>query len=59
MKKRKQPVEQFRWRITKIKETPAKLLGHVHAGTESEALKKAMVKFQSHTTTTIVAQLDD
>ena len=59
MKKKKQPVEQFRWRISEIQESPGKLLGRVYAGTESEALKKAMVKFKVHTTAMIIAQRDE
>ena len=59
MKKRKQPVEEFRWRITQIKGTPAGFLGYVYASTESEAPKKALEKFRVHTTMIIIAQRDE
>jgi hypothetical protein len=45
-KKKPTRVEQHRWRISHLKGTPAKFLGCVDAGTESEALKKGIAEFK-------------
>jgi len=46
--KRTKPAEHLsRWRMTLIKGTPAKYLGHVHAKDEAEAIKEAAKEFQS------------
>ena len=45
-KKKLIKVEQRRWRISHLKGTPAKFLGYVDAGTESEALRKGIAQFK-------------
>jgi hypothetical protein len=38
--------KQHRWRVSRIRGTPAILLGHVYAVDETSALRKAVKQFQ-------------
>jgi hypothetical protein len=43
---KKPAAQEHRWRIVRIKNTPAALIGHVYAPTEEAAIKLAIDQFE-------------